>query len=115
MNSGPLSERIFLAASIAMHSLVYSSITVSNLTALPSSVLHETKSYAQTWFGLSGLSLMHEPSFSQSLPLFGCFLGTFSPSRLHMRSTRLWFTCQPRSLSNAVILRYNDRTELPGR
>ena len=38
------SERILLAALIAMHSLVYSSITVSSLTALPSSVLQETKS-----------------------------------------------------------------------
>jgi hypothetical protein len=54
---------------------------------------------------ISGLSLTHDPSFSQGLPLFGCFFGTFSPSRRHMRSTLLWFTCQPRSLGNAVILR----------
>ena len=49
---------------------------------------------------------MIEPSFSQSLPLFGCFFGTFSPSRRQMRSTRLWFTCHPSSLSSAVIRRY---------
>ena len=33
------------------------------------------------------------------------FAGTFSPSRRHIRSTRLWFTCQPRCRRSAVILR----------
>ena len=30
---------------------------------------------------------------SHNRPRFGCFAGTFSPSRRQMRSTRLWFTC----------------------
>ena len=30
---------------------------------------------------------MHDPSLSQSLDFFGCFWGTFSPSRRHIRST----------------------------
>jgi hypothetical protein len=38
------SDLILLAALMAIHSLVYSSITVSSLTARPSSVLQETKS-----------------------------------------------------------------------
>lgn len=50
-------------------------------------------------------NLMHDPSLSHSLLLLGCFCGTFSPSRLQMRSTRLWLTCQPDALSRAVILR----------
>ena len=28
-------------------------------------------------------------------PLFLCFCGTFKPARRQIRSTRLWFTCQP--------------------
>jgi hypothetical protein len=32
---------------------------------------------------------MQDPSASQSLPRFGCFCGTFSPSRRQIRSTRL--------------------------
>ena len=78
-----------LATLIARHSLVNSSITVSILTARPSSVRQATKSYAQTCPLCSGLNLMHDPSLSQSLPLFGCLIGTFSPSRRQMRSTRL--------------------------
>jgi len=35
----------------------------------------------------------------------GCFLGTFSPSRRQIRSTRLSFTSQPVSRSKAAILR----------
>ena len=35
---------------------------------------------------------MQDPSLSHGRPLFGCFAGTFSPSRRQMRSTRLWFT-----------------------
>src|SRR5262249_36896021 len=31
---------------------------------------------------------MHDPSASQSLPRLGCLLGTLSPSRRQMRSTR---------------------------
>jgi hypothetical protein len=68
----------------------------------PSWVRSWTKSYDQTWFGRSGLSRMQEPSFSQSRLRFFCFGGTFSPSRCQMRSTRLWFTCQPAWFSSAV-------------
>src|SRR3954467_11912656 len=38
---------------------------------------------------------MHDPSVSQSRPRLGCFLGTFSPSRRQIRSTRLSLTSQP--------------------
>ena len=34
-------------------------------------------------------SFASDPSFSHNLPFFGCFIGTFSPSRRQMRSTRL--------------------------
>jgi hypothetical protein len=49
---------------------------------------------------------MQDPSFNHSRPFFGCFIGTFSPSRRHRRSIRLSLTCHPASLSNAAILRY---------
>ena len=45
---------------------------------------------------------MQDPSFIQSRPFFGCFIGTFSPSRRHRRSTRLSLTCQPASRSKAL-------------
>jgi hypothetical protein len=48
---------------------------------------------------------MQDPSVSHNRPRFGCFLGTFNPSRRHSRSTRLSLTCQPASRSNAAILR----------
>src|SRR3954465_12280873 len=38
---------------------------------------------------------MHEPSLSHSRPLFGCFCGTFSPSRRQIRSMRLTFPTHP--------------------
>ncbi len=37
--------------------------------------------------------------------LFGCFAGTFSPSRRQIRSTRLRFAAQPASCSNAAMRR----------
>ena len=37
----------------------------------------------------SGRRRMHEPSASHKRPRWGCFCGTFSPSRRHNRSTRL--------------------------
>ena len=46
-----------------------------------------------------------QPSASHSRPRLGCFLGTFSPSRRQIRSTRLSFTSQPASRSKAAILR----------
>ncbi len=49
---------------------------------------------------------MHEPSLSHNRPRFGCRLGTFSPSCLQIRSTRLWFTAQPSIRSRFVIWRY---------
>ena len=78
---------------------------LSVLNAFPSSVLWCTKSYDQTWLRYSGRSRTHEPSFSQSRPFLGCFIGTLSPSRRHSRSTRLSFTRQPASLSRAAIRR----------
>jgi hypothetical protein len=48
---------------------------------------------------------MHDPSFSQSRLFFGCLEGTFSPSRRHIRSTRLAFTAHPASRSIAVMRR----------
>ena len=80
-------------------------MTVSNLTTLPSWSLTCTKSYAHTWSFHSGRNRTQEPSLSHSRPLFGCFAGTFSPSRRHILSTRLWFTRQPRCLRRAVTLR----------
>jgi hypothetical protein len=38
-------------------------------------------------------------------PLFGCFCGTLSPSRRHVRSTRLAFTAHPAPRSIAVMRR----------
>ena len=91
---------------IARHSRLNSSRMFSVRKALPSSVRWWTKSYDQTWSRYSGLSLTHDPSFSQRRFFFGCFIGTFSPSRRHKRSIRLSFTCQPPSLSNEAIRRY---------
>src|SRR6476619_2543351 len=47
---------------------------------------------------------MHDPSASHSLLRLGCLLGTFSPSRRQMRSTRLSLIIQPawRHLAIAV-------------
>ena len=36
---------------------------------------------------------------------FGGFAGTFSPSRRHSRSTRLWFTANPSARKSAVTRR----------
>jgi hypothetical protein len=36
----------------------------------------------------------------------GCFVGTFSPSRRQIRSTRLNFTIQPAFRNSAVMQRY---------
>ena len=58
------------------------------------------------WSGLSGLSLMHDPSFSHNHPLLGCLLGAFSPFRRQILSTLLWFTLHSRTWSRAAILRY---------
>jgi hypothetical protein len=46
------------------------------------------------------------PSFSQSRPFFGCFCGTFSPSRRQIRSTRFTFTAHPASRRSAAMRRY---------
>ena len=39
--------------------------------------------------GQHGRRRMQDPSLSHSLPRFGCFCGTFSPSRRQMRWTRV--------------------------
>ena len=49
---------------------------------------------------------MQEPSLSHNLFLFGCLLGTLSPSRRQNRSTFLWLTCQPSIFKRAVIRLY---------
>ena len=49
---------------------------------------------------------MQEPSVNHKRPRLGCFFGTFSPSCLQIRSTRLWFTTQPFVLSIPVTIRY---------
>ena len=82
-----------------------SSTTTSIRSTRPSWVRSWTKSYARTWFGRSGLSRTHEPSFSHKRPRFGCFLGTLSPSRRQIRSTRFAFTRQPAARSKAVTRR----------
>jgi hypothetical protein len=46
---------------------------------------------------LRGRSRMHDPSASQSLPRLGCLLGTLSPSRRQIRSTRLSLIAQQSS------------------
>ena len=106
-NSGPLSERMCsggpcvtkrsarhwstswdlsrLATTIARHRRVNSSSTTSMRKARPSWVRSWTKSYDQTWFDRAGLSRTHDPSLSQRRPRFGCFIGTFSPSRRQIR------------------------------
>ena len=53
---------------------------------------------------LTGLSAAISP-FNLIMVFIGCFLGTLSPSRLQILSTRLWLTCHPEALSSAVILR----------
>ncbi len=127
MNSGPLSDLMcagtprrmnwsaktsmtsvnwsFRLTRMARHSRVNSSTRLSMRTFLPSWVRLSTKSQDQTWFGRSGLRRTQEPSASQSLPFFGCFCGTFSPSRRQIRSTRFTFTAQPASRSSAVTRR----------
>jgi hypothetical protein len=95
----------FRSMRIARHSRVNSSMTLSMRNLRPLWVRSSTKSYDQTWFGRSGRSRMHDPSPSQSLLFFGCLLGTFSPSRRHIRSTRFTFTAQPAAWSIAVIRR----------
>ena len=52
-----------------------------------------------------GPQAMHEPSVNHRRPRFGCFWGTFSPSRRQIRSTRLSLTSQPASRSKAAIFR----------
>ena len=52
-----------------------------------------------------GMSRTQDPSLSQSRPFFRCLGGTFSPSRRQIRSTRLWFTCQPDWFSIPVTIR----------
>ena len=56
----------------------------------PSWVRSPTKSWARTWSGRSGRSRTQDPSPSRSRPRFGCLLGTLSPSRRQMRSTRFF-------------------------
>ncbi len=97
---GVVLERRALIAVVLLH------VADASLNARPSCVLACTRSYAHTWSRRCGRSLMHEPSVSHSRPRLGCFLGTFSPSRRQIRSTRLWFTRQPSSRSIAVTLRY---------
>jgi len=74
---------------MAKHSRVYSSITVSILKDRPSWVRSCTKSYAQTWFFHDGRRRTQEPSFSHKRLRLGCFNGTLSPSRRQIRATRL--------------------------
>ena len=65
-----------------------------------------TRSYDQMWSRYSGRNRTQDPWFSHSRPFLGCFMGTLSPSYRHKRSTRLSFTCQPASSSNAAIQRW---------
>jgi hypothetical protein len=97
------SEPSCLATSIDRHSRVHSSTTTRSRSGSPSCVRASTKSYAHTWPFLSGRSLTQLPSFSHRLPRRSCFLGTFRPACLQMRSTRLWFTFQPSFRSIPVI------------
>ncbi len=46
---------------------------------------------------------MHDPSFSQRRPSFGCFYGTFIPSCRHILSTRFTFMAHPASRSDPAI------------
>ena len=47
---------------------------------------------------------MQDPSFNHTWPRLACFFGTFKPSCLQIRSTRLWFTLHPSALSIPVIM-----------
>jgi hypothetical protein len=75
----------------------------ADLTAIMRAILHEVVD--QTWFGCSARNRIHDPSLSHKRLRFGCLLGTFSPARRQMRSTRLSLTCQPDRLSNSAIRR----------
>jgi hypothetical protein len=110
MNSGPLSLRntagvpycansrsstaitrsasIDAATSIAKHSRVHSSFTVSALSACPLPQVSCTKSYAHTWFAPVGASTRGWP-----VRIFRCFfLRTLNPNARHTRRTRFRFT-----------------------
>ena len=56
---------------------------------------------------------MHDPSLSHSRLRFGCFVGTFSPSRRQIRQTRLTFTSQPRDRSRAATRRAGPEPDQP--
>ena len=47
----------------------------------------------------------HSPRSRGRRPRFGCFCGTFNPSRRQIRSTRLRFTAHPALRSSAVTRR----------
>ena len=97
------------ATRIARHSRLYSSNTVSIFNGRPSSVRSATKSYAQTWCRYKGRSRIQEPSANHRRPRLGCFFGTFNPSCLQIRSTRLWFTPQP-SMRSMSVTRVGSRS-----
>ena len=59
------------ATPIARHSRVDSSTPSSIRTLHPSRVRTSARSYAHTWFGRSGRSRTHDPSFSHTRPRFG--------------------------------------------
>ena len=109
------SDRSRRATTMARQRRVNSSITHSMRNVRPSSVRScttrsaakggEAYSYDHTWLGRSGRSRTHEPSLSHRRPRFGCFFGTFSPSRRQIRHTRLTFTRQPSLTSSQRIRR----------
>jgi hypothetical protein len=127
INSGPLSDRICVGMPrrmhrserrsitsvdlscrlirIAKHSRVNSSMTFSVLYFLPSCARSSTKAYDHTLFGYSDRKRMQDPSLSHSRPRFGYLLGTLSPSRRQILTTRLALTHQPLCRSIAVIRR----------
>ncbi len=90
------------STSIARHSRVYSSTSVSIFRGRPSEVRSATKSYDQTCFGQPGRSRKHAPSFNHRRPRRGCCWGTLSPSCRQILSTRLWFTRHPSRRNSAV-------------
>src|SRR5438552_3749708 len=58
---------------------------------------------------------MHDLSVSHSLPRLGCLLGTFSPSRRQMRSTRLSLIIQPALAQQPCDLAIAIAAVLPGK
>ena len=133
VNSGPLSERIYLGNPRVINSSDKTSITsnevncllttVPKLSRVNSSIIVKTRkdrlsrvlSWTKSWSLHSDLWRTQSPLPSYNLDFLGCLAGTLSPSSLHIRATLLWLTLQPSCFSKAVIRLYPYRPYLLAR